>query len=470
MHTRFKKLTLSDLILNRRGTLTFRLILAAFGIALRLFFRRIETVNADLVPGRNPPGTAGGTGKTPVNAHAALPGVIFVMNHPNGLVDPALVFVALPRKISFLAKSTLFRMPVISFLLRTVEALPLYRRIDAGEDISKNQETFRLCSDLLQLGGSIALFPEGVSHNSPKLLPMKTGTARIAIGAASAGDTPIEVTIVPVGLFYTNKTTFRSEALLHFGEPFPVPRVELGDDGHPPRDAVRDLTTRIEDELREVTLNAETESELHVAHIAEEIFASAAENENLGEKVDFLKSYLDEGSSPELSQRLREYDAKLESYGLEAEHLSLAQLTRSLVVRKALLQTWVLIVLSPLAIFGAILHGPAYQLCKLVAYLYSRHGADDIASTVKVLAGMVFVPLTWLIAAVVLYLLSGWPLALASVPFSFLCGYIALYSLEEIEEMRGWARAIWLFLTRREKFLRLFVERRELQEELREFD
>jgi len=36
--------------------------------------------------------------------------------------------------------------------------------------------------------------------------------------------------------------------------------------------------------------------------------------------------------------------------------------------------------------------------------------------------------------------------------------------------MRGWAKAIVLFLTRKEKFLRLFVERRELQEALREFD
>ena len=84
-----KKLSLPDLILNRRGTVTFKVILAIFGVALKLFFRRIETVNADSVPN--------GTG------------VIFVMNHPNGLVDPALVFVALPRRISFLAKSTLLK-------------------------------------------------------------------------------------------------------------------------------------------------------------------------------------------------------------------------------------------------------------------------------------------------------------------------------------------------------------------------
>src|SRR5215204_6635273 len=140
MAARFKHLTLPDLIFNRRGTLTFRVILAAFGIALRFFFRRIETVNADVVPRGD--------------------GVIFVLNHPNGLVDPALVFVALPRRISFLAKSTLFGMPVISFLLKTVEALPVYRKLDAGEDVSKNQETFRAAQARLRRGGSIALFPE----------------------------------------------------------------------------------------------------------------------------------------------------------------------------------------------------------------------------------------------------------------------------------------------------------------------
>jgi hypothetical protein len=353
-----------------------------------------------------------------------------------------------------------------------VEALPLYRRIDAGEDVSKNQKTFEMCRELLARGGSIALFPEGVSHNSPKLLPMKTGAARIAIGAASAGEDSTEIKIVPVGLFYTSKTTFRSEALLHFGEPFAVPRVEPDSDGQPPRAAVKDLTERIEEELRAVTLNAESDAELHVARVAEEIFASAAENENLGEKLNFLKSYVAEDSikNAELAPRLREYDTRLNDLGIEPQHLTLAELTRKFVAYRAFVQTWVLILLSPLALFGAILHTPAYQLCKLVAYLYSRHGADDIASTVKVLAGMVFVPLTWLITAIILFFLAGLPLALASIPFSFLCGYIALYSLEEIEEMRGWARAIWLFLTRKEMFLRLYVERRDLQEELRAFD
>ncbi len=452
MSPQFKKLTLSDLILNRKGTIVFRLILAAFGIALRFFFRRIETVNAVNVPQKG--------------------GLIFVHNHPNGLVDAALVFIAMPRTISFLAKSTLFQLPVISFLLRTVSALPLYRRIDAGEDVSKNQKTFEACHDLLQHGGSIALFPEGVSHNSPKLLPAKTGAARIALGTVSSGE-PIDIEIVPVGLYYTSKTTFRSEALLHFGKPFKVERIEMDADGQPPRDAVRKLTVQIEDALRVVTLNAETEAELQTANIAERIFATAAENENLGEKLDFLKNYIAENQFPndtELHRRIQNYDEKVNKLGIEPAHLSLAQYSRGFVVKRAFVQTWLLIFLSPLAVAGTVIHFPAYQLCKLFARLYSRHGADDIASTVKVLAGMLFVPATWLIIAIVLLFVFGWDIALVSIPGSFLCGYAALYTLEETVELRGWAKAIWFFLTSRDRFLRLYVERRELQRKLREFD
>lgn len=454
-----QQLTLPDLILNRPGTPLFRILLAAFGIALRLFFRRIETVNAEVVP----------TGA----------GVIFVMNHPNGLVDPALVFVALPRKISFLAKSTLFRMPVISFFLKTAEALPLYRKLDAGEDVSKNQVTFELCRKLLKRGGSIALFPEGISHNSPKMLPAKTGAARIALGAVSVKDhaEPLDLRIVPVGLFYTSKTTFRSEALLHFGEPFKVEPIELDGEGQPDREAVKLLTSKIEGAIRNVTLNAESEADLHSAKLAEEIYSSAQANEQLGEKLEFLKKFVadaaattDQSEDSALRKKIADYDKKLDGHGIEPEHLSLAQFSRNSVIKQALLMTWPLVLLSPLAIVGTVLHYPAYRLCGVVANRMSRHGADDVASTVKVLAGMVFVPLTWLITAVVVYYFLGWKSALLSIPLSMISGYVALHTSEEIAELRGWANAIWLFLTRREAFLRMFVERRELQHELREFD
>src|SRR5215210_7931769 len=161
-------LRFGEMVFRQKGSLTRRVVHAVFSISLRLFFRRIEMSGVELVPMTGP--------------------LVFVLNHPNGLIDPALAFCALPRRVSFLAKSTLFRMPVMSFLMRTTEALPLYRRVDAGEDMRQNQRTFAACHELLRQGRCIALFPEGISHNATELLPLKTGAARIALGAISFGE------------------------------------------------------------------------------------------------------------------------------------------------------------------------------------------------------------------------------------------------------------------------------------------
>lgn len=457
MKTEVKILSLADLIFRRRGSFVVRLIYAVFGFALCLFFRRIELVNSDDLPENS--------------------GLIFVSNHPNALIDPMLVFVALPRRVAFLAKHTLFKIPVLGFLIRAVGALPLYRQKDAGADVSKNQQTFTVARELLKSGGAIALFPEGVSHNSPKLLPLKTGTARIALGAVSVGRNPasLDLRVVPVGLFYTNKTTFRSEALLYFGEPFPVLPVELdAADGQAPREAVRELTNKIETALRGVTFNAESESELAAARIAEEVFTSSTpEEENLAERLEILKNFSiaqndGDESAEDLENRLAEYDRKLDAHGIESEFLALAQYSKWFIFRQAARRLWKLLIFSPLAVVGMILHFPAYQICKFFAYLQTRKGDFDMASTVKILAGIVFMPLSWLIFAIVLYFYFGSPLvALLSIPFAFLCGYVALLTLEEVAELSGWARAILLFIRRREAFLRLLVERQKLHEKLK---
>lgn len=462
-------LRLGDMVLRREGTLTRRLVQAVFSIALRLFFRRIEASQAQLVPE---------TGA-----------LIFVLNHPNGLIDPALVFCALPRRISFLAKSTLFGLPVVGSLMRAVETLPLYRRMDEGADMTQNRLTFVACRALLRRGRCIALFPEGVSHNEPHLLPVKTGAARIALGALSVeaqGETtshPLELRIVPVGLYYTSKTSFRSEALLRFGHPLDVRPVKLEADGEPPRGPVMELSARIERALREVTLNTDTEEQLEVATRAEKLFSSIYEGINiersLTARFDFLRRFVagrtaggvqSSGRVESLRQRILSYEEELRRIGVTPENLSLSQHSGWYVFRHFLFRTALILLLSPLSFVGAALHLPAYLSSTLLARLFTRHGVDEARATIKILASIVLMPLTWLIVAGLTFYFFGWRAGVAAFPLTAICGYVALRSLEALYDMRGWFKAVLLLFNRRHLFLRLLWERRALHNEIGEIE
>ncbi|MDX6574161.1 MAG: glycerol-3-phosphate O-acyltransferase / dihydroxyacetone phosphate acyltransferase, partial [Blastocatellia bacterium] len=164
------------------------LICGVLRVALRVYYRRIEVAGLENVPRDSP--------------------VIFVLNHPNALVDPAFLLCLAPRRVAFVAKAPLFGMPVIGYLVRALDSLPAYRRQDEGQDTSRNIETFIAARELLARGITIGICPEGVSHDEPRLKPLKTGAARIALAAASSG-AALDLKIVPVGLYYTEKTTFR---------------------------------------------------------------------------------------------------------------------------------------------------------------------------------------------------------------------------------------------------------------------
>src|ERR1041385_83393 len=254
-----------------------RVIVALLRFALRIYFRRIEVTGVEHVPFETP--------------------VIFVLNHPNALVDPVFLLCLAPREVSFLAKAPLFRYPVIGYLGKELDSLPVYRRQDEGEDVTKNQEKIIAARNPLPGGGTIGICPEGVSHDAPGLRPHKTGAARISLAAVSTGEVS-SLKIVPAGLYYTSKTRFRSDALLYFGKPIDVEPVELETDGTPPRDAVRRLSNRIEKALREVILDARHEEELQTTARAERIFSSAiydGGNESLKDELRlqqrFIKAY-----------------------------------------------------------------------------------------------------------------------------------------------------------------------------------
>src|SRR5687767_7971920 len=433
-----------------------RTLCAVLRLALRIYFRRVEIVGVENVPADKP--------------------VIFVLNHPNALVDPAFLLCLAPRRVSFLAKAPLFRMPVIGSLVRALDSLPAYRQQDAGEDVTRNRETFEAAWKLLARGGTIGICPEGVSHNEPRLKPLKTGAARIALGAASTGQ--LDVKIVPVGLYYTEKTTFRSSALLRFGEPIDVEPVELQPDGAPPREAVHALRKQIEEALRDVILHAEHDEALALVDRVEQIFSADElsehdEEQSLARSLQVRQSLLEgygilRTHSPKriaaIDVRVNRLHSELQQAGMDPFDLSLpASASHTITWLSA--QLAISLLLAPFAIVGALLHYPAYRLAGYLARTLSR-GEQDVVSTFKIVAALLFFPLTWIVTAFVIWVYLGLFAALGALVMIPVCGYVAIRFAEELDRLTGGFQALMLFLLRRRWFLRLIAQRAAIRKEI----
>jgi 1-acyl-sn-glycerol-3-phosphate acyltransferase len=401
--------------------------------------------------------------------------VIFVLNHPNALVDPVFLLCLAPRRVSFLAKAPLFHMPLIGYLVKELDSLPVYRRQDEGQDVTKNEETFVAARRLLAKGGTIGICPEGVSHDEPGLRPIKTGAARIALAAISTGEVK-DLKIVPAGLYYTSKTSFRSSALLYFGTPIAVEPVQLEPDGTPPREAVRELSKKIEQALRAVILDARHEEALQTIARAERIFSAEARqgsDDSLADELRlqqrFVKAYsILQGHQPErlqrLEQRMIRFEEELNQAGVDAEELSPPALTWSVfraIIKRSLL---FLLMLGP-ALVGTVAHYPAYRLGGYLATKFSRD-AEDIISTIKIISAMLLFPLTWLILAAVGYQFLGWWLAVVALVVIPVCGYLAIIFFEELDKSIAGIRVLTFFLVRRRFFVRLLAERKAIRNEI----
>ena len=431
-----------------------RIIVALLRFALRVYFRRVEVVGLEHVPLDRP--------------------LIFVLNHPNALVDPAFLLCLAPRQVSFLAKAPLFDMPVLGYFVRAMDALPVYRHQDEGGDVSKNSETFVAARKLLARGGTIGICPEGVSHDEKRLRPIKTGAARIALGAVSTGEVT-GLQIVPAGLYYTSKTKFRSEALLYFGRPIDVEPVALDEGDIPPRAEVRELSSRIEIALREVMLDAHHEEALHTITRAEKIFSAAADepDESLAQELQLQQRFIKAYSvllehAPErlqrLETRLKRFEEELAQAGVDPDDLSPPKSTWSVFTHLVSRVVLFLLLIGP-AVVGLAVHYPAYRVGGLLATRISKND-EDVISTVKILSAMLLFPLTWMVAAWISYQWWGWGIAMVILILLPVAGYLAIRFFEGIDSFMGGLRALVFFLMRRRFFVRLLAERNAIRNEI----
>ena len=105
--------------------------------------------------------------------HVPAEGPVLIASNHLSTLDPIVLAYGVPRPVAFVAKAELFRMPVLSWLIPRLYAIPLER--GAG-DLSAIKAAIRALKEGLAFG----IFPEGTRSRTGKLQPFKTGAAAIA--------------------------------------------------------------------------------------------------------------------------------------------------------------------------------------------------------------------------------------------------------------------------------------------------
>ncbi len=215
-------------VLSRRE----RILKNIANLAVRLVYRSVEV--------RQRPGeTATGPQLT-------------VSNHFGGFADALIQAYALDRVPRFIARDVIWRIPIAKQIMEFARAIPTHKPEDKGP--AGNDQMFGSTYEALGEGDLIMIFPEGITVDDPSMARIKTGAARIALGARASGVEGIQ--IVPSGIHYDDKSSLRSKVWVNVGLPLDLdaeieryapPGTAQDASNH---EAVRALTADIEERLR----------------------------------------------------------------------------------------------------------------------------------------------------------------------------------------------------------------------------
>lgn len=433
--------------------------------AINIFFDEVEIHNIKNIPKEGP--------------------ILIAANHPSSIMDALVLGVKTPRKIHYIGHSGLFSNPINRKFLYAMGIIPVYRRFDNPDNMNKNDDMFRAAYAILEEGKCIGIFPEGTSQTDRRVLKLKTGTARIALGAEKQNNFTLGVTIIPLGLYFTARHQFRSNVLLNFGKPIIVSEFKedyLTDE----YEGVHLLTDKISLELGKLTINIqkdelndfvvdlekiyrtplkETLEEDEILISGDEIFKDMFLTKKLADAVSYYMENDPEKAS-ELLHDVKYYRMKIDRLNL---HDSLLQtdIKKSKVTKRS----WKIALWSiagfPLWIAGVITNYPPY---KFAEYVGKKIGYDQTktSSALMIGGGIGFLAYYFLETLLIwnFYTPVIGILFLASLPF---LGFGALAYRKKVKyRWRIWQFSLTL-LTNRHIVKKLKLERNSIIRRLDEF-
>ena len=434
------------------------------GIALRWFYRRIDVEGLERLPRHSP--------------------LLLVVNHPNALVDAMVVGWAIPRRIVLTAKATLFQNPPLARLLDWIGVVPLVRSSDARRqggdhpvDPKRNARAFGALRAVLRRGGTVLIFPEGISHDAPSLAPLRTGAARIALEARDEAGVR-DLHIVPVGLTFERKDAPRSRVLVQVGEAIALDAWPNEDDG-----AVAKLTAEIESRLRAVTLNYDSVDDATRARALATILASSLRETpepvgstpslrmevTLEQRIESARLALLGTNDGSLRRRadgvvhaLADFQESLERHGIALEDINVSPAARH-AAPFVLREGWTIILGGPVAIWGAVNHWLPFHGARVIARRSVESASDPAMRTI--LAGTALVLAFYAAQAALVALLIGRLAALLYLASLPLAADVNLILRERLRAAVRRARTYFLFRGRPKLRARLQADLQRLRTE-----
>ena len=403
--------------------------------------------------------------------------VLLCMNHPNNFIDSLIVGAVLTRTVHYLATATLFRNRLMARFLTACGAIPVYRKQDDPGKMDRNADTFAACFETLARGQLIGIYPEGTTHSEARVQRIKTGAARIALEYESrrlaGGGEPLA--LIPVGLTFETRKSFRGRVRVAFGEPIDVTPY-LPAYREDPLKAVDALTTAIQWGMEAQVLHVDRMDRAELIHAVTELYRSDLVRELEAERglspkqIDPLRlsqAIADavahfEAREPERVERLwrevQHYRAMLAAYRVRDQAVR-ARGERP-PARARLLYSWEASLGLPVFAYGAVVNALPYYVPRWLARRIA-HKETDYATT-RLLASVIAVPVFWGIEIWVVWRLAGplWAvLFAASLP---LCGLLAYRYLGGMARLRSQVRFGLLSLTRHQAASRLLAARQEI--------
>lgn len=199
--------------------------------------------------------------------------LIIAANHPNTFMDPLLIAAFVKQRVGFLANGGIFRNKLMAAVLNYLHVIPIFRKKDLKPgEVGNNQKFFNKTVNYLNGKGTFMIFPEGSSFYEFKLREIKTGTARIAFQFQEENKFEKGLKIMTVALNYSDAIKFRSKVMITFNEPIEVDEYKALYQEDPEK-AVRAVTRKIEEELAEQLVIADTPEKETLLRRIQKIYA-----------------------------------------------------------------------------------------------------------------------------------------------------------------------------------------------------